>query len=465
MQDTVKKIIEIITADFPNGLRDDFIDTNKILRIYAANHSDENISRDFVVDVIHKHGIFDGTRFYFFSENIRENVKQFIDKIFSTCSIAYYGTIYEKHSGFFARFNIFSPEVFKKILRETDGEFFYFDEFCIKNRTIRLDYEISKIFMAAEKSLSIADLQKKLKYVPAEKISEILGNEKKYLPTITDKYVSVSKIQLDFEEIQAAEHQIYLRIKADGYATFDDFSLDSNFALNPELGEKVLSKLIYEKFFSDDFTKRGKKFFKKYAVIEEKNSKRLIDTLREFVVEKDEVTVDELFDCARKFRPDAYGIALNAAFERMIRVDKNLFVKDSLIKFDVKGIDNALTPFVQGKIIPIRAVTSFTGFPPAEGYTWNLFLLESFLRKYSRKYVYHTAVANSANVGAIYPESMNFEDYLEVQAAVVVQEKIPLNKSSVENFLVNRGFRIKRIASTTNRIISAAEDILRMKVF
>lgn len=144
----------------------------------------------------------------------------------------------------------------------------------------------------------------------------------------------------------------------------------------------------------------------------------------------------------------------------MTRVDKNLFVKDELIDFDITGIDAALNSFVQGKIISLRDVTSFTGFPTVKGYSWNLFLLESFLRKFSRRYVYASPAANSANLGAIFPKSMNFEGYLDVQAAVVVQENIPLEKSLVEEFLIGHGFRAKRIDKVTARIIIRAQEFI-----
>ena len=157
----------------------------------------------------------------------------------------------------------------------------------------------------------------------------------------------------------------------------------------------------------------------------------------------------------------AQYVALYAAHEQMIRVEKNLFVRDTLINFDVAGVDEALTPFVRGKIIPLRAVTSFTGFPAVEGYSWNLFMLESFLRKYSRKYTFDVAAANSASVGAIYPKSMTFADYLEVQAAAVVQEHVPLESSAVAEFLVEQGYRANRIAKVTDRIIARAQEISR----
>ena len=145
----------------------------------------------------------------------------------------------------------------------------------------------------------------------------------------------------------------------------------------------------------------------------------------------------------------------------MIRVNRNLFVKDSLINFNVAEIDKALSSFVNGKIISLRSVTSFTGFPPVEGYLWNWFLLENFLRKYSQKYVYNTTATNNSSIGAIYPASMKFENYLDVQVAAVIQEKIPSEKSAIENFLIEQGFRSKRIDKITERILQKSQEFLK----
>ena len=89
-----------------------------------------------------------------------------------------------------------------------------------------------------------------------------------------------------------------------------------------------------------------------------------------------------------------------------------------------------------------------------------MFLLESFLRKYSEKYSFDAPGDNNANVGAIYPKSMKFKDYFEVQVAVVVQEKIPLKQAAIEDFLVERGFRMRRITKVSEQILARAQEIL-----
>ena len=63
MQAVIERVIKIITANFPNGIRDDFIDLNKILKIYFANYDDEIISRNKIAEIIHSNGIAVDGRF------------------------------------------------------------------------------------------------------------------------------------------------------------------------------------------------------------------------------------------------------------------------------------------------------------------------------------------------------------------------------------------------------------------
>lgn len=458
MQNIEEKIIKIIKENFSNGVRDDYIATNKILKIYLSNCDDENISREFISDVIRNNGIEQGGQYYFNSKNETENLLLVFDEILNQYSIAYYSEVLKKHADFFSRVNIFSADVLKKILSENDDRHFYFDEFCSANETTQLDRELLKIFEELKNPLSFEDLQKKFFYVPAEKILSLLSYKKKYLQTDKEKYFSVSKIKFDTEEIFEVKKKIFDDLAEKNFAVFDDYDLPSNFDLNFEIPEKNLRRLIYEKFLSDDFKIQGKKIFKKVGA--DKNF--IKDAMQKFLIDKNEINFSELLIFSKKVcndSPNSFFMALNYGNMFMVRVDENFFVKNSLINFEAEKIDEALNPFVQEKIIPLKAVTSFTGFPPVEGYSWNLFLLESFLRKYSKKFTYAAPSFNNANVGAIYPKSMNFKNYIDVQAAVIVQEKISLEKNSVENFLIEQSYRMIRRDKVAEKIIIQAQEI------
>ncbi len=453
MKNIIQRIINIIKENFPNGVRADFIDANKIFRLYAANYHEE-ISRAKIIEIICKNGVENGGRYYFISASKVEEIQKLFAGILEKNSIAYYSEIYEKHSDFFARLQIFSIDVLKDFLLKLNDGNFYFEEFCATHESTRLETELEKIFALTEKTVNLETLQKNFPYVPTRKILEIISNTKKYLP-IEGGYIPISKLQFDTKEIDAAKKMLMKITDENNYATFDNCDLSSNFALNPEVSEKNLRDVIFDKFFSVEFDKRGNRIFKKGY---KNNSDYFMPDLRKFVAARQELSTDELFNFAKSLgvSKGSIHLPLRAANELMIRVEKNFFVKDALINFDIERIDAALNPFVQGKIIPLRAVTSFTGFPAVGAYTWNLFLLESFLRRFSKKYSFMAAGANvnNSNVGAIFPKSMNFKDYLELQVAAVIQEKIPLEKSAVENFLISQGYRNKKNDKIINGIIS-----------
>lgn len=452
-----KKIAKIVMEEFPNGIRDDFIDTSKILKMYRTKYEEE-VSRIEIADIIRARGLEDGGRFYFVSDEDAQSIKWLFDELLEMNSIVFYSVVQIKHADFFVRRSVFSPRILKKVLSKR-GDYFYSDEFCATDKFIRLDCEVEKFFTARRTSLTFEELQRKFLYVPEEKILAVLDT-KKYLKLCPDRFISVSEIHFDLEEIHSARQKIFSLVEQNGSASFEDCDLTSNRALNPELPEKDFLNVIYEKFFADDFTRHGKKIFRKGADV-----KRDLDSaaahIRNFLADKNEVSAKELFAFAKKF-DSSLKVAMFVAYQTMIRAEENLFVKDALINFDVAGVDEALSSFVRGKIISLRSVTSFTGFPSVAGYSWNLFLLESFLRKYSRKFSYASPsnAANSANLGAIFPKSLKFEDYLEVQAAVVVQEKIPLEKISVDDFLIGHGFRKMRIDKVTERVIIRAQEII-----
>ena len=200
MRDDAKKIINVIKDNFSNGIRDDAIDVKKVLCICLANRPTEKISVDFIRDVIRSEGIKVGKRFYFVSEKEIEKILLFLDVILKRNRIVFYSIAYEKHRDFFSKLNIFSSEILKKILQQYDSENFYFEDFFCLDKVKGLKYEIAKLFAASDSPLSLKDVKKFFPYVPEKKILSELKT-KKYLPTISGKYLSVLKVRIDRAEI------------------------------------------------------------------------------------------------------------------------------------------------------------------------------------------------------------------------------------------------------------------------
>ena len=462
MQSITRKVIEIIRGNFANGIRDDFIDTSKVLRLCSSVNPNEQITRKQVSDIIRAEGIKHGSRFYFVSETEAENIRRLLADALSAHAVVYYAAFYQRHEDFFNHLNIFSSDVLRKLLWKTDYYNFYFEEFCAAQMTSRLEEELAKI-SATSKPLTVEEISRRLPYVPPEKILALLSNTKHYLPTNDARgYFPVARIQFDTEEIRRAERQIFSAISDKGFAAPEDYDLSSNFALNASIARNALLNLISERFFAKRFLKRRNKFYSINDLGVDGGAQASIRRLRNFVAAQNELSAEKLFAAAQDENLNQ-AAALSVAYEMMIRVSKNLFVRDELIRFDVEGVDDALSSFVCDKIISLSDVTSFTSFPPVEGYSWNLFLLESFLRKYSREYSFRAHGYSNKNLGAIYPVARDFADYFAVQVAVVVQEKVPLEKSAVENFLIEHGYTGRLATNTAEKIISSAGKFFSSK--
>ena len=228
--DAEKKIVAIILEHFPNGIRDDFIDTNKVLKLYRTKYAEE-VSLKKIADVIRARGIEDGGRFYFVSAEDVKSIKWLFDEILETNSIVYYSVVRVKHADFFVRRSVFSPKILRKVLSKK-GDYFYSKDFCATDKSTRLEYEVEKIFRARGNSLTLGELQEKFSYVPPEKISVLLDDARKYLKINSGKFFLVSEIHFDEEEIRAARQKIFSVLDASESASLEDCDLSSTFALN-----------------------------------------------------------------------------------------------------------------------------------------------------------------------------------------------------------------------------------------
>ena len=452
----IKKIFAVAQEIFPNGVRADFIAVNKIKIAYRKKYGEEIPPKFDVLDFLDtKTFPYDG-KVYFISAKARSRVVNFADKLLTEGNlIVFYESLYQRHRETFNALKIFSPELVAAILRAAEENIFFTEKFFGEkffaiNRYVTLKAVVEYILRNCA-SITLAELQESLPYVPTDELRKTLSDTKAFLQTTAGKFSLPKALQVDEREIESARKKFFAEIKSNGYAVLNAKLFPESFAANPELSEKNFCKVLFNKFFIDDFYRQGN--------ILTTNGQFLFvkDLLVDFCARHDELSVNEVIARGREFDnvPSNYG--LTAAFVTMTRVSKDLFVKDEHVHFDVDGTDAALNNFVQDKtVIALRDVTSFATFPPVENFIWNLYLLESFLRKFSRQFRFYTSATNNSLVGAICPRKKFFLDYLAVQSEAVAQADIPLDTKSVDDFLIDKGYRMKRIKKVTEEIIAWA---------
>lgn len=460
----LKKILVVLFENFPNGIRADFIAENQLRQAYKLKYGGEEIPASFdLMRFIKKRAFFSDGKYYFIGTHERSNVMRLIDTALNAGNmLIYYDEFFKQHSEELQELKITNASVLASILRSGDGRFFCSDKYIAVNKFVKLVDVIEYIvnsFLEVE-SFSIEQIKAKLPYVPETEILYFLKRSRKYLKTTDGKYLSTNQVLIDHAEIIELHNLMLTDLRTNGHAIFNIQDFSNTLELNPELSESTVGNFLFEKFLSKDFARHGNILTARGTMASG------IKLLKKFCAAHNELTINELFDRAKKLNIIQYTAVIDAANNSMLRVSKTLFVKEKFIKFNISAIDDALSPFVQGKIIALRDVTSFSTFAPVEDirgfeWEWNLYLLESFLRKKSKRFQFHTSSPNNFANGAICPREKLFQNYVDLMSAVVVQERIPLNSTSVNDFLIAKNFRTRRVERVTSSVIERAHVLLR----
>jgi hypothetical protein len=123
---------------------------------------------------------------------------------------------------------------------------------------------------------------------------------------------------------------------------------------------------------------------------------------------------------------------MEAGYSVMVRADEDTYIAEKYVHFDVAGIDSTLDLFVTGEYLPLKSITTFAAFPHC-GQPWNLFLLESYCRRFSDRFRFEVLAVNSKNAGAIVRKSCRLS-YAQIMADAVAKSDIPLEKMELKNF-------------------------------
>jgi len=442
-------IVSIVNEHFPNGIRpDSVIDSNK-LKKYYADATGEDIAKA-VSDIpatLGAIGIRHGDKVYAVSAKARQELTKLLERLLSEENrLFYYDEIYDAHSGFFRDMNIFSSELLKTVLSEiTQSLWFqnknyrlhFYKNYCLTDRNITVESEILRCYETAV-CLSYDQLKTRLPYIPIVKIKQILAQNSDFIWVNTGVYTHAGKIEFDDVECRAAYVKIEEAVSRGGFATLASINIRASAKQNPDLSESALKNGFFQTYLANRYENRGN------IISPKGNALKSAALFEIYCRESNRLTLNDLVSVEVAVNGDNHSKALSVAYDNMVRIDRNTFIRDGEIQFDVDAVDASIELFVQGNVIPLQAVSSFTSFPYIEGYKWNLFLLESYCRRFSKLFKYQCLSVNSENIGAIIKKAADFADYTEALAYAVASAPVILNNKDAGNYLFESGYIARR---------------------
>lgn len=453
----MEKVTDILSAHFPNGYRLNSPIELMRFRSFAADNLGEEIS---LSDELLKRyiagcgTIFDG-KVYAVSAAAKEQIKSLAEEYFTSGAQAIFFTeFYSKNEGWLFSASVVSVDMLIGILRRLFPKLSFTQTyFGYTDTTIfaALESEIIRVW-GDDVLLTYEQLSERLQYIPLERIKFALGQNADFIWNSVGTFSHVRRIDISDEEREAILEAAVRECNARGYVSITDLPLGEIEERNYELSVMGVHNAVYRICLSDKFDKKGKIVTRKGDVFD-----ALIIT-KEYCKTIDKCSLEDLLNFEKELTGEVHRwIAMEAGNAILVRVDKDTYVADRYVHFRVDVIDEAIGLFVKGEYLPLKSFTTFGAFPEC-GQKWNLFLLESYCRRFSREYRFDTPSVNSRNAGAVIRKSCGL-DYTAIMADAVANSDVPLKDTAVGRFLYVSGYTGRTTTAKVGEIIDKAKTI------
>ena len=434
-----KRILSFVPECFPHGIRPaSIIDISKLKRAYQTRFGEELPADIDMVSLLTSVGLKSGEKVYFLSEDQKQSIRSLItDIIRSGHRVIYYSELFSLHGELFEACHIYESPLMQTVLQSILPEHIYKAERMLVDQKANEIEEITEVF-GDDVILTYQQLKNRCPYLPMSVIKGALSRSDRFVWSSPETYAQVDLIELDQAEVSDIVNRILPLILEEGYFSLAQLPIEESCGLNPQVSSSAVRDAIYNRYMSNEFTRNGL-IVKRPGI--HLTTYQLMET---WLKGLDQVTLTEVEDYERELTGHHAVLGIVAASSTMVRIDHDHYVSDASIQFNVEAVDHAISLFVGNRIIPITAITSYTSFPDVPGYSWNLYLVESFLRRFSKRFTIDGGPAQMSYVGGISSAERHFDSYEDRLAHAVIQDGVTLTEEAIGRYLTDRKYILRR---------------------
>ena len=392
---------------------------------------------------------------FYMPDKVYSDLNTSVDEILKNNKLIFYEILWDIHFEWMQSNNISSSELLKKVLQKIYPNFYFATNFFTtlgkKTEIEGILCEIQRVW-GQENSREVSDLANDLSYIPEDKILFTLGSNDKYVRISKGKYFDTDFFILSEEQKNKLSEHIDEAISEKKYMFFSDIQIVDLENSYPELNSKNIYELIYKKYLNNLYHKQGNLLSLRTNLIHPEQ------LLREFCDEKEECTYDEVLDLSNQIqgRKD-YQLSYKVLYDSMIRIEKDLYVADDELHFDVKNIDNILYEKIGDSYSAISEVVPLVLFPDC-GYRWNHYVLESYCYRFSEKFKLMLLNFNDKNVGFIVNKNLEIK-YQDILSEILADEVGKLELDDVGRYLFKFKYTLSKSYKWLPDVIKKAEKI------
>lgn len=444
-------ILDVIARHFPNGFQpDSIIDRKKLFRLYEEE-TEKGIPDGFDIKaLINNCGITVGKKVYVLSKEAKNEICSKINSLFATGNnVLFYNLLLKLP--IFEECHIYEVSTLKEVVRMLLPNAAYEKHYMCSHYGLSVLQEIVDAY-GRDIKLTYSQIQKRKPYMDLDTIKWELSYSDKFVWDESETYAQAHLIKLADTDILKIQSEFLPEVESRGFATMLHLPLADSCALNPSVSYYAVREVMYLRHMSGKYSKNG------LIVTRIGETKTSYEVLCEYCRSLEKATLEEINHYGQALLGNQPTTIVSAAIYNMVRVDRAIFVNDAAIEFDVDAIDRAIEQFVGDKIIPLKNITSFTAFPEVEGYSWNLYILDCFLRRFSKKFSMNGSPAQTNIVGAVCPKEIRFDSYADAMAYAVVQDGVEISENTISDylsknqFILRRGLIVRRVFESAMKI-------------
>jgi hypothetical protein len=390
------------------------------------------------------------------SKSLPEELQNLVDEVFATgAETIYYECLLQNKSEWMEEHTITSEGILKEYLQKYVKGCSYAKKFMIrghkKTEKQAVTEEIKRVW-GINRTENVNKLSEKLPYIPLRNIWRVISGNDVFVLSSEGEYLLIDRFVISQDEIRHITDYVDAICEEKGFCSLTDVPLGDIAENNFDLSSLAIYNAIYKLVLAGKYCLNGK------ILTKDKPELDAVLLLKQHIKGKTECTFDEVAEkVVELIGGTNRQYAFQALYDEMVRVDKNRFVANNAVSFDVSEIDRVLATFISDHFVAIRDITTFAMFPLC-GHNWNHYLLESFCYKYSRKYSLHVIHFNDKNAGIIAEKDFN-KSYSEMLAIELARSDVELKTESVGTYLFNTGYMAKSKYAKLDDIVKRAKEI------
>lgn len=454
----IDNCLTLLSESFPNGLKaNSSIQQRRFRAAYQEKYGCELSDSVDLEKELKRFALYYSGKYYAVTAQMIELMRCMIEAIPEEHRhIIFYSMLYRINASQLSKCGVYSAEMLKAALPHALDGYFYENSYFSYRKHYDLSDEIVIAYTEDEVYLSLSELCERIPYAEPDQIRGICNRDPRLVYHSDAIYALESRIQIDSEDIKRTETYLTASIQKHGYAFITKLCIEYSILQNPDIPEHTLQVVMFQRYFQNKYSK-NRKLISPLGV-----NISISDVLADYCTANSSLTLYELEEYEEELTGTVENKrALNTAVRVMVRTDKDSFVNTSEIQFDVEAVDSAIETYFDGTVISLASIKTFHAFPYTAGYVWNEYLLEGYLRHFSKEWAFLGSDTKDAVTGAVFRKETVFASYEDAMARAIVDAEIELTQEAVSDYLLKQKYRIRK--GDMSGIISKAYQITIQK--